>query len=406
MAFVSVAAIGDFFQTMSSVIEKGERALDGGKIRSIALQDGKYIVASVEASMKKRTYDVQVTVENKKPVDGSCTCPNGQHRCSHMAAILLYAQKNWSQTDRQCQWNRGSSNATMLKAKEMFPQEDSSLLVSSVKEDQLAWLYDQVREQPCGLAWLLAPESQSSPEEKVPNIDSILTSAEFHASADKSHFLLAMLSLSKEEIAEVQRVTSGQVKNPKWFVARKGRLTSSNFGLVLKAIARGRYPKSLFKRLLGGYDPSGSAAVKWGRTHEAAAKRAYENRTGKKVEENGIFLSEDGMLGASPDGVVGDTLLEVKCPWTHRGRTIQEAVQADGKFFLDENLNLKEDHDYFHQVQGQMWLSGFTKCDFVVWTTRDLHIVTITRSVSWTVNLELLKQFYRVHMVPSIIGSA
>ena len=64
MAFVSVAAIGDFFQTMSSVIEKGERALDGGKIRSIALQDGKYIVASVEASMKKRTYDVQVSISS------------------------------------------------------------------------------------------------------------------------------------------------------------------------------------------------------------------------------------------------------------------------------------------------------------------------------------------------------
>ena len=58
------------------------------------------------------------------------------------------------------------------------------------------------------------------------------------------------------------------------------------------------------------------------------------------------------MLGASPDGMVGDRVLEVKCPWTHRSHTIQEAVADDPKFCLDQNLELKENHDYFHQVQG------------------------------------------------------
>ena len=57
---------------MPSVIEKGERSLEGGKIRSIALQDGKYVVATVEASMKKRTYDVQVSL-HQTAKHGTCT---------------------------------------------------------------------------------------------------------------------------------------------------------------------------------------------------------------------------------------------------------------------------------------------------------------------------------------------
>ena len=178
----------------------------------------------------------------------------------------------------------------MLKAKEMFPTEEKrSSLEHEVKDEQLEWLYNQIKDKPCGLVWLLSPESAPVTSEKVPSIDCVLTSAELQAATDKAGLLLSLISLTKEEVAKVQKLTSGQVRNPRWFVARKGKLTSSNFGLVLKAIAKGRYPKSLFKRLLGGYDASSSAAVKWGQTHESAAKEAYEAQTGKKCRSVAFF---------------------------------------------------------------------------------------------------------------------
>ena len=43
------------------------------------------------------------------------------------------------------------------------------------------------------------------------------------------------------------------------------------------------------------------------------------------------------MLGASPDGLVGrNALLEVKCPFTQRDSSIEEAVSSDN-FYIKKN---------------------------------------------------------------------
>ena len=43
------------------------------------------------------------------------------------------------------------------------------------------------------------------------------------------------------------------------------------------------------------------------------------------------------MLGASPDGLVGrNALVEVKCPFTQRDSTIEEAVSSDN-FYIKKN---------------------------------------------------------------------
>ena len=42
---------------------------------------------------------------------------------------------------------------------------------------------------------------------------------------------------------------------------RKGRITASNFGKVLKAIKRNRYPPSLMKTLLGQYATDKAAVL-------------------------------------------------------------------------------------------------------------------------------------------------
>ena len=41
--------------------------------------------------------------------------------------------------------------------------------------------------------------------------------------------------ISSEDIVKISHLTVGQRDNPAWHLARKGRLTASNFGVVLKA---------------------------------------------------------------------------------------------------------------------------------------------------------------------------
>ena len=49
----------------------------------------------------------------------SCQCPIGQSKCSHMAAILIYCNRNISKTDITCQWiykKKNNNNSAAVKS--------------------------------------------------------------------------------------------------------------------------------------------------------------------------------------------------------------------------------------------------------------------------------------------------
>lgn len=85
------------------------------------------------------------------------------------------------------------------------------------------------------------------------------------------------------------------------------------------------------------------------------------------VEEPGLSLSKDKpYLGASLDRVITmiDTGkkwgMEIKSPFSKAGMTVDEACKAKS-FFLEKLANgsvqLKRNHNYFCQVQGQLYCS-------------------------------------------------
>lgn len=116
-------------------------------------------------------------------------------------------------------------------------------------------------------------------------------------------------------------LTAGQRNSPAWHQARRGRLTASSFGSVLQAK---RVTPSLIKRLLGEYNLSGVKAIAWGQDNETEALKSFTNITNFTPVQTGLWLHESGVLGASPDGLVGDdSVIECKCPYTHRNATIK-----------------------------------------------------------------------------------
>ena len=154
---------------------------------------------------------------------------------------------------------------------------------------------------------------------------------------DNVQYLLDKLTVTEQQIDEAETATRGQRDNPMWGILRKGRLTASNFGPVIKTIHSGRSPsKSLMRTLLGEYDLSELKAIQWGCTHEAIAIKASENLTGKSVSPSGIWLSSSGCLGASLDGLVGDSIIEVKCPFSLREKSAFEQI-SDLNFFVGLN---------------------------------------------------------------------
>lgn len=171
-------------------------------------------------------------------------------------------------------------------------------------------------------------------------------------------------------------------------------MTASNFGVVLKAK---RVTASLLARVLGKQQAlDGVLSVQWGIVNEREAIRAFTAATDMPVQESGLWLSPSGLLGASPDGLVGSSaVLEAKCPYDARYITIREASQL--KSFCvsmeDGSYTLRRDHTYWHQVQGQFHLTARQTCYFVVWTTKDSVIIPIAQDDNWQSNLLALEEF-------------
>ena len=341
-----------------------------------------------------------------------CECPRGEFKCSHAAAMFIYGIHNLSRTDVECQWRRKKTVATVQAASQMFPlpenKKDYSPLSRAPRNEDREWLYRQLRQYGkfTGVCWLLSREPEPAAQLPLKTIEEIIFSEGFlgeQTSLGQLEYFIRNVKVGQDIIKEVSALTTGQRDNPAWHLARKGRLTASNFGAVLKAK---RVTQALTTRLLGDYDLSRVRAIAWGVDNEEMAIKAFTASTGLVPVQTGVWLHESGVLGASPDGLVGDdAVLECKCPYTHRNETIAEAVKHKDFYLESKNGHyaLKTSHSYWDQVQGQLFLAQREYCYFTVWTTRDTVVLKIQRDESWKPNIAILTDFYFHKLFPKIV---
>ena len=232
------------------------------------------------------------------------------------------------------------------------PKKYSALSRKPTQADRSA-LYEDLKEYGrfTGLCWLISPEPPVATKLPFPTIEEIIFSDEFLQARGRQQQLDCLVRrsrLQQADILNISEVTVGLRDNPAWYLARKGRLTGSNFGSVFKAK---RITPSLLKRLLGEYDLSRVKAVQWGVNNEEESIKAFTLKTGAAVKETGIWFHSSGILGTSPDGIIDEeTVLEVKCPYTERNMTIEEAVESTTfclkKCESGQGYALKKDHVY------------------------------------------------------------
>lgn len=105
-----------------------------------------------------------------------------------------------------------------------------------------------------------------------------------------------------------------------------------------------------------------------------------------------------GFLGASPDGFVGsDAIIEVKCPFKYReAQHLRDVLDKTYFFYFNENSELvvNKEHIYYHQIQGQLYLTDKNVCHFYCWTPNVSETFEIEKDLEWEPNLNLLKEFY------------
>ncbi|CAN7944624.1 unnamed protein product, partial [Ixodes hexagonus] len=198
------------------------------------------------------------------------------------------------------------------------------------------------------------------------------------------YYIMAVVS------ALIENQTKTQTASEKWFQFRAGRITASNARSVCMTSLT-KLSMSLLRRICYPAECEfWSVQTQWGKDKEPEARAAYR-RTSRnqhvefKCDLSGVHVSsEHPFLAATPDGLVsciccGPGLLEIKCPYKMRNDLPPAiALTKDGCLTrIDGELQLKQEHCYYYQVQMQMLVTRRKYCDFVVRTLQDEFIERI-----------------------------
>ncbi|KAK4882466.1 hypothetical protein RN001_005785 [Aquatica leii] len=282
---LSVTMIANYFKDNLSLLHRGENSYSSGNVNKTVYEPNMQpplLKGEVKASVKNRTYNVEMLLDvNEGILEGTCTCPRGQVLCHHMAAVCFHAHYNISVTDIACAWSapRPSTSEDVRKLKDMFPEKKIyNPLKKNISSESIDNFKKEVSSLMIGYSWLLRETPQQA-SQNVVDIENILLSKEYSTAQDKEVFLNMMCKMEWDAIKQVVLLTIGQATNEHWLIAKRHRLTSSKFGIVLSACSKNKYPKSLFISLLDGYDLNGVQAVQWGRHHEAVAVATFEAAT-------------------------------------------------------------------------------------------------------------------------------
>lgn len=165
---------------------------------------------------------------------------------------------------------------------------------------------------------------------------------------------------------------------------------------------------------------SSVVAIKWGRECEHIARNSYTEKIKNsyqdfKVSISGLVIHPDyPYLGASPDGVISCSccepgLIEIKCPYKYRNESpIADNALSHPNYCLikEENgtIHLSHNHEYYHQIQAQIAICESQYCDFICWTTQDMHIERILPEYNFMDDsVPILKSFFCDYILPEIL---
>jgi len=153
-------------------------------------------------------------------------------------------------------------------------------------------------------------------------------------------------------------------RTPEWYTLRLGRPTASEFSKIVTSKGEpsksaAGYALTLAAELFAGQPLDaweGNSHTERGRELEGDAQHLYEFTRDTTITPVGFVTNDAGMMGCSPDGLVGDDgMVEFKC------------LKAENhvKAILYWQKNGRCPTDYVQQTQGQMMICERAWCDLV-----------------------------------------
>ena len=152
--------------------------------------------------------------------------------------------------------------------------------------------------------------------------------------------------------------------SPEWLELRRTHRTASETPIIMGK-SRYKAPLALAREKRGlAEQEKENIAMKHGKDHEAGVRAAVSEKLGVGFEPAVLV---DGLYLASLDGlnIAGDTILEIKCPWSEKSKDLVEAKQG----------NVPQAH--WWQIQHQLMVSRAKICHYVVRDPADSNLITL-----------------------------
>lgn len=186
----------------------------------------------------------------------------------------------------------------------------------------------------------------------------------------KNTFVKNLMKTDSER-RDIEKRTILQSESGEWLELRRNMLTASNFGKIVK-----RKPtntcKNLVKNLLYKPNIDHVSSISHGKKYEKVALEQLAIMKNINVENCGLFIDEKyPFLGATPDGITSDMLIEIKCPIAPFKIGIEEAIRQNKMHFYKKNkkgqVQINNNSDWYFQVQGQLHICKKKQCLFGIW---------------------------------------
>lgn len=231
------------------------------------------------------------------------------------------------------------------------------------------------------------------------------------------------LEITREQIQQVEKDTISQAKGTNFFKHRAGRIGASqskaachtNPALPSQSLIQAICYPELSK--------FSTKATEHGCKHEALAIRTYEEfmktkHTNFKVIQCGLIINEEmPWLHATPDFLCycdccGEGCSEVKCPYCLDNCDFESYVTKSSACLKKDSQGhyvLPHDHQYYYQVQQQLFTTNRPYCDFVVCAVGANDIVMVQQRIlpdkgHWESAVPKLEKFWRACVLPEVLG--
>ncbi|XP_050518145.1 uncharacterized protein LOC126892610 [Diabrotica virgifera virgifera] len=136
----------------------------------------------------------------------------------------------------------------------------------------------------------------------------------------------------------------------------------------------------------------------------------FEHNRQVTVVPRGIWLDRCGFIGGSRDELcVDDAIVKVKCPykWRESKSLISDMRDKSYIIYINEHneVVLNTNHDYYHQMQGNLYLTRRRVCHLVISTPSESAIYDVPIEEGSEENIHLLKDFYLNKYIPFLSGN-